>query len=335
VTSTSSPARRRSRLERGLLFVIEAQAIAWAALAIWFSNLPWLPGRVVLAIGFVALSVWTLWIVRTRRAVALFAVAFAIVLIWWVAIPPSHDRLWRPDVAVMPRAVIESDRVRLTGVRNFEYRSLTDFTPRYEEREVSLDRLNGVDLFISYWMPGPVGHTFVSFTFDDAPPISISIEARPESHEGYAPLASMFKQFELIYVVGDERDLVRVRTNYRGEDVYRFRVHTPPEFARRLFLVYLERINELADHPEFYHLLSNSCTVNIVRYANVSGRDGRTDVRHYLNGLFDGYLYDTGHLDTTVPLDELRRRGHINAVAQAADDAPDFPERIRLASHRH
>ena len=140
----------------------------------------------------------------------------------------------------------------------------------------------------------PVAHTFVSFGFDNAPPVSISIETRPEIGEGFDPLPSLFKQFELIYVVGDERDLVRVRTDYRNEDVFLYRLRTSPEVARRLFLVYLDRINELADRPEFYHLFSNSCTINIVRYANLAGRVGRLDIRHILNGWSDRYLYDAG-----------------------------------------
>ena len=130
-------------------------------------------------------------------------------------------------------------------------------------------------------------------------------------------------------MVGDERDLVRVRTNYRNEDVFLYRLRTSPEVARRLFLVYLDRINELADHPEFYHLLSNSCTINIVRYANLAGRVGRFDFRHLLNGFADRYLYSAGVLDTSLPFEELRRRSHINEAAQAAGNAKDFSERIR------
>jgi Domain of unknown function (DUF4105) len=205
------------------------------------------------------------------------------------------------------------------------------FFVRHEEREVLLSHLTSVDFFVSYWKVGPVGHTFLSFIFDNAPPLSISIETRPEVGEDFAPIASLFKQFELIYVVGDERDIVRVRTNYRDEDVYLYRIKTSPENARRLFLVYLQRINELADQAEFYHLLSNSCTVNIVRYANAAGRVGRWDFRHFLNGFIDGYLYNTGRVDTTLPFDELRRRSRINEAAQAADDAPDFSERIRAS----
>jgi Domain of unknown function (DUF4105) len=161
--------------------------------------------------------------------------------------------------------------------------------------------------------------------------LSISIETRPEVGEGFNPLASLFKQFELIYVVGDERDLVRVRTNFRKETVYLYRLNTSPDDARRLFMVYLKRINELADRPEFYHLLSNSCTINIIRYANAAGRRGRFNIRHLLNGLIDSYLYHSGRVDTALPFDELRRRSQINAAAQAANDAPDFSERIRAS----
>ena len=230
----------------------------------------------------------------------------------------------------MPRAFIDGDRVRITGVRNFEYRSRDDFTVRYEEREVSVSHLNSLDFYVSYfWPDSPVAHTFVSFGFDNAPPISISIETRPEIGEGFDPLPSLFKQFELIYVVGDERDMVRVRTNYRNEDVFLYRLRTSPEVARRLFLVYLERINELADQPELYHLFSNSCTINIVRYANLAGRVGRLDIRHILNGWSDRYLYRAGLLDTTLPFAELRERSRINDVARAAGNAEDFSERIR------
>ena len=231
----------------------------------------------------------------------------------------------------MPRAVIDGDRVHLTGVRNFDYRTRNDFTVRYEERELQLSHLTALDFYVSYFTEGPVGHTFVSFIFDNAPPLSISIETRPEVGEGFAPVASMFKQFELIYVVGDEHDLVGVRANHRGEPIYLYRLNTSADDARRLLRVYLERINELADRPEFYNLLTNSCTINIVRYANAAGRSGGFDIRHLLNGLIDGYLYYSGRIDTTMPFDELRRRSQINEAAQAADGAADFSDRIRAA----
>ena len=229
----------------------------------------------------------------------------------------------------MPRATIDGDRVRITGVRNFDYRSRDDFTVRYEEREVSLSHLTGLDFFISYWMPGPVGHTFVSFIFDNAPPLNISIETRPEVHEGFDPLASLFKQYELIYVVGEERDIVGVRTNFRNEDVYVYRLRVSAENARQLLQVYLERINELADQPEFYHLLSNSCTINIVRYANLVGRSGDIDLRHYLNGWVDRYFYDTRLLKSQLPFAELRRRSRVDEAIKASEGTEEFSQHIR------
>ena len=113
--------------------------------------------------------------------------------------------------------------------------------------------------------------------------------------------------------------------------MYLYRLNTRADNARQLFLIYLARINELADRPEYYHLLTNSCTINIVRYANAAGRAGRLDFRHILNGLIDAYLYQSGRVDTTLPFDELRRRSLINGAAQAADGAPDFSQRIRAS----
>ena len=316
---------------RGIWLLFRVLLIAWATLAIYYSNLPAAGLRIALAMSFAVLATWLLWLSRDRRAYLIFIVLFLGVVAWWLSISPSHDRPWRPEVAVMPRATIDGDHVRITGVRNFDYRGLNDFTVRYEEREVELSHLTDLDFFVSYWREGLVGHTFLSFIFDNAPPLSISIETRPEVGEGFNPVGSLFKQFELIYVVGDERDLVRVRTNFRNETVYLYRLNASLDNERELLMVYLKRINELADQPEFYHLLSNSCTINIIRYLNAAGRTGGFDIRHLFNGLIDSYLYYSGRVDTTLPFDELRRRSRINEAAQAADDAPDFSERIRAS----
>jgi hypothetical protein len=334
----SVPASGRGILARVLSWLAkitwvlcEVLLIAWCVLAIYYSNLPWPNLRIALAIGFASIATWAIWLSRRRRPLTIFVLLFAGLVAWWISILPSHNREWRPEVAVMARATIDGDRVRITGVRDFDYRSRNDFTVRYEDREVQLSHLTGLDFFVSYWSEGPVGHTFVSFIFDNAPPLSISIETRPEVGEGFDPLASLFKQFELIYVVGNERDLVRVRTNYRKETVYLYHLNTPVDSVRRLLLIYLDRINELADRPEFYHLLTNSCTINIIRYANAAGRNGSFNVRHLLNGFIDSYLYHSGRVNTALPFEELRRRSQINGVAEAANDAPDFSDRIRVS----
>ncbi len=316
-------------LLKALWVLVQALIVVWVCLAIYYSNLPWPLARAGLAVSFLLFGAWALGWSRSRRAISIFAMLSLAVVVWFSSIAPSHDREWRREVAVMPRAIIDGDRVRLVDVRNFEYRSRHDFTEHFEEREVLISHLVALDFFVSFWTPGPVGHTFVSFIFDNAPPVSISIETRPEVGESFDPLASLFKQFELIYVVGDERDVVGSRTTHRNEEVYLYRVQSSPEAVRRLFRIYLDRINELHDRPEFYHLLSNSCTINIVRYANAAGRVGRFELRHLLNGLIDGYLYASGRLDPNYPFEELRRRGHINAAARAAGEDPDFSSLIR------
>jgi hypothetical protein len=221
----------------------------------------------------------------------------------------------------------------ITGYRNFNYRSRYDFDSHYEEREVDISHVVSMDLFVSYWKIGPVAHTFVSFNFDDGtPPVCISIETRPEIGEGFNPLASMFKQFELIYIVGDERDIVRVRTNYRDEDVFLYHIRAAPEAVRRLFRIYLDRINELAARAEWYHLLSNNCTLNILRYARAAGAwHSRFDHRHFFNGFIDRYVYGAGVVDTSLGFEELRRQSHITEAARAAGNAEDFSARIRAS----
>ncbi len=331
--SKKTRATWRTRAHRWVLaplrFLVLSLLVTWATLAVYYSNLPWAWLRLALAVALAAFSVWALWLSRRPRMRLAFAGLFLVVLGWFVSIRPSHDRPWRPEVAVMPRAIVDGDRVRITGFRNFDYRGRDDFTERWEEREVSLSRLTSLDFFISYWSVGPVAHTFVSFNFDDVPPVCISIEIRPEVGESFEPVPALFKQFELIYVVGAERDIVGARANHRNEEVYLYRIRAAPENVRRLFLAYLDRINELADRPEFYHLLTNSCTVNIVRYANAAGRVGRWDIRHLLNGWADRYLYDAGLVDTSLPFEELRWRSRINDAARAAGDGPDFSRRIR------
>ncbi|WP_367607646.1 DUF4105 domain-containing protein [Legionella sp. W05-934-2] len=315
------------------LFLVKLGFILWAAGALYYIklDLPLSYVNGVLSISFTLFGIWVFWLEKTKRWVRGYYLLYIGLLIsWWSLMTPSHDRPWLKEVAVMPKAYINGDTVRITGVRNFDYRSRDDFTVKYEERTVQLSHLVGLDLYISYFMPGPVGHTFVSFIFDNAPPLSVSIETRPEIGESFAPIASMFRQFELIYVVGDERDIVRVRTNFRNEQVYLYRIRMSKQKLRELFLVYLRRINELADNPEFYHLLSNSCTINIIRYANKAGRVGRIDFRHYLNGLIDSYFYSQGQLKPTdIPFVELRQQSNINKKAQQANDSTDFSQKIR------
>lgn len=308
--------------------------VIWATLALYYSNLPWPSGRLLMAVAFSVFAIWALGVNRQPRWRKALGAVFLVVVIWHWLIPASHDRPWRRDVEVLPHVLVDGDRVRLVNVRNFVYRSAVDFDPHYEERDIDVSRLVSIDLIISYWKIGPMAHTFLSFNFDDgSPPVCISIEVRPEIGEAFDPVASMFKQFELIYVVGDERDLIGVRTEHRNEEVFLYRINATPESARALFRKYLDRINRLAERPEWYHLLTDNCTINVIRYSRqVGGPHRRFDLNHLLNGFIDSYLYYLGMLDTRYPFPELRERSHINEAARAAtaEGTGDFSARIRM-----
>src|SRR5690606_35164373 len=171
---------RLPRPLRWLAGIAGSLLLAWMVLAIGFAPLPWPGLRWVLAAAFALLAFPALWRSRRRWHIAVLALA---VLAWcaaWASISPSHDWDWRPGTAVMPRVQITRGRVVIHDYRNFEYRSVDDFTPRWETRELSLSKLQRLDFHVSYWRPGPVAHTFVSFVFEDADPVVVSIETRAE-----------------------------------------------------------------------------------------------------------------------------------------------------------
>jgi Domain of unknown function (DUF4105) len=234
-------------------------------------------------------------------------------------------------VAVLPYATIEGDLVTIHNIRNFDYRTENDFTPAYYDRTFDLRRLDRVDLVAVYWMGPAIAHLLLSFGFGEDH-LGISIEVRKEKTESYSSVAGFFRQYELYYVVADERDVIRVRTNYRKsppEDVYLFRLIGPAENARRIFLDYMRDINELREHPRFYNTLTTNCTTMILARATVNPDHIPFSWKILLSGYAPEYAYDMGHLDRSLPFEELKRLSHVNAAAQAADKAPDFSTRIR------
>ena len=239
------------------LALLGAGATAWGVLAIRYSDIERDGLRLALAAGVRGLRSGGTRRVRApaHAVVGGGGVCGGASCSSWrggAAIPPSNDRDWAPEYAVLPRATIEGDHVTLHNVRNFDYRTETDFTPRYEDRTYDLRRLDSVDLVASYWMGEAIAHVMLSFGFAGEDFVAVSIETRRERTEGYSTIAGFFKQYELFYVVADERDLIRLRTNYREnppEDVYVYRTNGRPEEIRRVFLDYLREINSLAEQP--------------------------------------------------------------------------------------
>jgi hypothetical protein len=318
----------------GLLVVVVVAAALWGTLALWF-GLPATAGaRLVVAVLFAGLGIGGLVMALRRGRILLpllpFTIALMALLVWWSMIEPRNDRAWQPDAARLPSAEIDGDFVTLRNIRSFDYRSAADYTEHWYDRTLDMRRLDSLDLIAVYWMGDAIAHTMLSFGFAGEP-IAISIETRKERGEQYSALAGFFRRYELYYLVGDERDLIGLRTTYRAppEDVYLYRVHAPRENIRRLFLEYLIKINQLRERPEFYNTAIINCTTNIVTHVRALRQDVPLDWRMLLSGHFPELVYARGGLDQSLPFEALRRRSLINERARAAETAPDFSRRIR------
>lgn len=309
----------------------------WGALALHYSDLQSNALRNSLAMTFALCGLLALAALGARRwrwrTLGTFAVLFAGLLTWWTRIEPSNARDWKTEVAVLPYVTFDGDRFTVQNIRNFHFRSETDFTPAYYDRTFDLRQLESADLIASYWAGPDIAHIFLSFGFGPDEHLAISIERRDERDEGYSAVKGLFRQYELIYVAADERDAIRLRTNIRSdppEDVYLYRLHGSIESARRLLLGYLRKINDLHERPEFYNTLLTNCTGNIWLHARVNPGHLPYSWKILLSGHVPEFLHEHGRLDTRLPFSELKRRSQVNAAAQAADDAADFSRRIRV-----
>ena len=305
-------------------------ATLWASGAIYF-DLPiaWLRTPLAIVYGAVILALLIL-VKRRGLALAVSTTAFLLVLIWWLSIKPSNDRAWQPDVAQTAWAEIDGDLITLHNVRNCDYRTATDYTPHWEPRTVRLSQITGMDLAINYWGSPWMAHPIVSFQFADAPPLCFSVETRKEMGESYSAIGGIYRQYELIYIVADERDVLRVRTNYRhGEDVYLYRTMASPAQARERFLEYVNALNGLRTRPRWYNAITTNCTTS-VRAQRPTNERMPWDWRILLNGKGDELLYERRLIATGgLPFAELKRRSRINERARAADKDPDFSRLVR------
>lgn len=310
---------------RGVLLVLTL----WAVTALYL-DFPVPSLRIPFAVAYFA-AVLALWIAVKRRWLAATSTfcAFALILGGWLSIKPSNDRDWQPDLKTLAYAEIEGDKVLLHNIRNCDYRTETDFDVRYYDKTLSLEQIRTADLFMVYWGSPHMAHTMVSFGLEGGEYVCFSIETRKEKGEGYSAIKGLFRQFELIYIVADERDVVRLRTNYRpGEEAYLYRLRCTPDQARELFLSYLGRINSLRRNPEWYSAITHNCTTSI-RMQRAAADRSPWDWRMLANGHSDTLLYERGIIFTNIPLSELKQKCHVNTRAKAADKAEAFSQQIR------
>jgi hypothetical protein len=320
------------RIARCLTIVIAwlfvSIAVAWAFGALWF-DAP--AAHRILATVFLIVCLAVIGLVRPLgRKVAALAVLFGGVLTWWLTLKPTNDANWQPDVAQLAWAETNGDEVILHNVRNCEYRTETDYTPHWETRTVRLSRITGIDLAIDYWGSLWMAHPIVSFQFADASPICFSIETRKKVGQTYSAIGGLYRQFALIYIVADERDVIRVRTNYRkGEDVYLYHTTVSAERARERFLEYIHSLNLMRDKPRWYNAITTNCTTSIRTQRPPSQRTP-WNWRILANGKGDELLYQMGALDQSLSFAELKRRARINQRALDTNDASDFSNQIRI-----
>jgi hypothetical protein len=322
-----SPVRILSHVFSALVWLALALGVAWVIGAMWF-DFPWAGARKVAAgicgVGLLAAAIC----VRPRwRAKLGIAICILLVLVGWLTLVPRQHRDWKPEVAKTAFATVDGDGVTIENVRNNDYRTETDFTSRYETRRYDLRNLRGVDIFVNFWGSPHMAHPIISFDFGKDGRVCFSIETRMEKGESYSAIGGLYRRFESIYVVADERDVIRLRANYRqGEDVYLYRLKAVN--PRGSFMEYIRAINELHETPRWYNAITNNCTTAIRNQRAATERQP-WDWRMLVNGYGDELLYEKRGIDTSLPFAELKKLAHVNKRAKAANDAPDFSERIR------
>lgn len=303
----------------------------WGAFALWY-QLPGGTSSKALGIFFwTTFSVTLIVAIWQGRTIGLlvFILAFGGLLIWWTRIPPSNEGLWADDVSRITSGTVDGNHVTLHQVRNFDWRSKTDYTPRWETRSYELDKLRSVDMIMSYWGLPAIAHMLISFGFDDGSQVVFSVEIRRQTFQAFSEIGGFFKEFELSIVAADERDVIRVRTNIRGEDDYLYQLRMPLSAMRSLFLGYVDEANKLVATPRFYNTITVNCTTLVYHMMKRIVGYLPLDYRLLLSGYLPEYVYSVNGLNQAFSLDELRTRGRITDRARLSDRSPEFSADIR------
>jgi hypothetical protein len=327
--TTASFLRAAATMLSSLIIIFPA---IWGGFALWYQ----IPGGrffkglcVVLWGAFSAAILTALWQGRFAVGVIAFTVALVGLLVWWTRLTPTNDHDWADDVAQIATGTVDGSRVTLHKVRNFDWRSQTDHTQRWETRTYDLDHMRTVDMIMSYWKGPAIAHMLISFGFDAGEQVVFSVEVRRQRTQAFSEIGGFFKEFELSIIAADERDVVRLRANVRREDVYLYRLQLPQDAMRSLFLGYVGEANSLIDSPRFYNTITVNCTTLV--YQMMKRIVGRLplDYRLLFSGYLPKYVYRVGGLDRGYSLEELRRRGRITERARISDRSESFSADIR------
>lgn len=255
---------------------------------------------------------------------------FVLVLVWWQTLTPTNDKDWAPEVAQISHGDIVGNTLVMHNVRNFDYESEQTFHQQWETREYDLNKLEGLDIFLSYWASDSIAHTILSWDFGPDGYLAISIETRKDKTQQFSAIKGFFKQFEIAYVAADEEDIIRLRTNYRKERVYLYRLLLEKEHVLALLKDYLKKMDSLVDNPGFYDALTHNCTTTIQLHANAinPGEPPPLDWRLIASGHVDELLYDRGRISTALGFPELRRTSRVDLQMQK-EGKDDFSRIMR------
>lgn len=315
-------------------WMLSACLTAWAMAALYFDFSRAGRGWLLPAIYLAVVAVLIAFARRHAFRIGVCVAGFLVVLLCWLSLKPSNDRDWQPNLSRTPWAEIKGDRVTIHNFRHCYYRQEAEFTCEWLTKQVALSQIRGMDFFVDYWSSSWIAHPIISFQFGESDYVAASIEARYQIGQGYSPVRSFFRQFTVIYVLASERDLIRLRTNYRsGERVYLFHMNASLQWSRDLFVQYLRQANRLRDDPRWFNAVTNNCTTSIFANMSATGHMPAGASRYswwiLLNGRAPEMLYRGGNFGGTLPFPELKAQAYINPVANTANDAPDFSQRIR------
>ncbi len=275
-------------------------------------------------------------ILSTRNVLIFLLVLMPVIFAAFLAFKsPSNNREWSPDQQLLSYAEFDpgGDQVHIRNIRNIAYRSVNDYTVSHYNRTVRLSELSTLDYMVEELdgFPG-FAHTLLSFGFEDSTYIAVSVEIRKEAGESYHPLSGMLREYELMYVIADERDVINLRANYRKNRVYLYPVEIKKESLKNLFVSMLQKANSLRERPEFYHTLTSTCTTNLARSASESTEESffAYHPQILLPGFSDRLLLRRGLIRTDLKdIEEVRNAFLINEAAAGYRDSEQFSFGIR------
>jgi hypothetical protein len=246
-------------------------------------------------------------------------------------IRPSNDRDWSPELSVLPTTEFDGNQIHIRNIRNCNYLSDENYVVNHYDKTVRLDDIQSVDFIVVPFKSAPsLAHTMFSFGMRDGSYLGVSVEVRKEKNEEYKPLLGMGNQYEIMYVVADERDLIRLRTRHRDDDVYVYPTVATAQQSQELFANVMRRVNNLAGQPEFYHSVSNNCTTNLAEHVNsLQAKKVPLSWKVLLPGFSAKYAYDLGLLDNRIPFEDLQLISNVNELAERNFDSPQFSQAIR------